>query len=143
MEHGDGDEPPSDDQHGVSYVRRTALDDQEDDQQTTAKSGDDQQSREVSGFEGARKFDGHSLPSITHFCPFQLEGKAPLCDYRIRPYTVRVTDQDSVAQTGCCSCRSQQHRNRAICGLGCRLIWGIRLIRCEGSLWRSLHWPSA
>jgi hypothetical protein len=45
MEQGYGDEPPTDDQHGVSHIRRTTGDDQVNDEQEAAESSDDQRDR--------------------------------------------------------------------------------------------------
>jgi hypothetical protein len=45
MEQGYGDEPPTDDQHGVSHVRGAALDDQINDEQKTERCGNDQRNR--------------------------------------------------------------------------------------------------
>ena len=44
MEQAYGDEPPTDDQHGVSHVRRTAGDDQVNDEQEAAECSYDQRS---------------------------------------------------------------------------------------------------
>jgi hypothetical protein len=44
MEQAYGDEPPTDDQHGVSHIRRTTGDDQVNDEQEAAESSDDQRS---------------------------------------------------------------------------------------------------
>jgi hypothetical protein len=45
MEQGYGDEPPTDDQHGVSHVRGAAVDNQVNDEQKAEKSGNDQRNK--------------------------------------------------------------------------------------------------
>ena len=44
MEQGDGEQPPTDNQHRVSHLRGAAVDDQVDDEQKAENGRDDQRS---------------------------------------------------------------------------------------------------
>ena len=80
MEQGYRDEPPADDQHRVSHLYGTAVDDQVDDQQEAENGSDDQRSRNdlappCGRLEMTREvFDGPSS-SITVSRSLQLQGE--------------------------------------------------------------------
>jgi hypothetical protein len=79
MEQGYRQEPPTDNQHGMSHSRSTTVDDQVDDQQKAENSGDDHGSaNDLSPCLAVpERFASAPLSSIAVSRRFQTEGKHP------------------------------------------------------------------